>query len=108
MATQPIKQFLDLLYASPSLLKEVENFNCKQNCFKCGLCVALADRNDLAITTGEMDEARRLFIAGELVLDGIRYAPNPERLAAMKRAFGQRLKFMRLVPPALKIKGFSN
>ena len=104
MPTQPIKQFLDLLYASPSLLKEVEQFNCKQNCFKCGLCVALADRNDLAITTSEMDVARRQFIAGELVIDGIRYAPNPERVAAMKRAFGQRLRFMRLVPPPLQIK----
>ena len=104
MASHPIKQFLDLLYATPSLLKEVEQFNCKQNCFKCGLCVSLADRNNLAITAGEMDAARRQFIAGDLVLEGIRYAPNPERVAAMKHAFGQRLNFMRLVPPPLQIK----
>ena len=107
MATQPIKRFLDLLYATPALLKEVEGFNCKQNCFKCGLCVSLAERNDLAISTAEMDVARRQFIAGELVLDGIRYAPNPERVAALKRALGHRLKFMRLVPPPLQIKRLS-
>ena len=74
------------------------------NCYKCGLCVSLAERNDLAISTAEMDVARRQFIAGELVLDGIRYAPNPERDAALKRALGQRLKLMRLVPPPLPLK----
>ena len=107
MVTQPIKRFLDLLYATPALLKEVEGFNCKQNCFKCGLCVSLAERSDLSISTAEMDVARRQFIAGELLLDGIRYAPNPERVAALKRALGHRLKFMRLVPPPLQIKRLS-
>ena len=52
-----------------------------------------------------MDVSRRQFIAGELLLDGIRYAPNPERVAALKRAIGQRLKLMRLVPPPLPLKG---
>ena len=54
-----------------------------------------------------MDVSRRQFIAGELLLDGIRYAPNPERVAALKRALGHRLKFMRLVPPPLQIKRLS-
>jgi hypothetical protein len=103
MPPQAVKQFLDLLHETPMLLEEVKNFNYKQNCFKCGLCVSLADRNNLAITTGEMDAARRQFIAGELVLEGIRYAPNPDRIAALKRAFGQRLNFMRLVPPPLQL-----
>ena len=104
MATQPIKKFLDLLHETPKLLEEVKKFDCKQNCFKCGLCVTLAERNDLAINAGEMDAARRQFIAGELVLEGIRYAPNPKSIAALKRAFGQRLYFMRLVPPPLQLK----
>lgn len=105
MADQPIKRFLDLLYASPELLDEVKQFNCKQSCEHCGLCVAMAQRNGIAISTPEMDAARRRFIAGELVLDGMRYAPNPERVAALKRALGQRLRLLQLVPPPLRSRG---
>lgn len=101
MAVPAIKRFLDLLFGSPELLEEVKQFKCKQNCFQCGLCVGLADRHGIGISTAEMDAARQAFIAGELVVEGVRYAPNPERVAALKRAFGQRLRFARLAPPPL-------
>jgi len=52
-----------------------------------------------------MDAAHHRFIAGELELDGVRYAPNPERLAAMRAALGQRHHFCRLAPPPLAVPG---
>jgi hypothetical protein len=101
MAVPAIKPFLDLLFGSPELLEEVKHFACKQNCFQCGLCVGLADRNDISISTAEMDAARQLFIAGELVVEGVRYAPNPDRVAALQRARAQRLSLAKLAPPPL-------
>jgi hypothetical protein len=75
-----IGRFLEKIRQSKPLLERIQEFVCKSDCPRCGKCVNLAEELGLEISGEEMNSARQKFIHGELMIDGVEYKPDPEKI----------------------------
>ena len=79
-----LNHFLETIWQSKDIRKRVESFDCKSNCHQCGLCVKLAADLGLQISTDEMEQARREFVGGTLMVDGVNYKPDPIKVRELR------------------------